>query len=64
VAFVVPRPGHHIDPDELVEWCRHHMANFKVPRSVHLVDALPVNASGKVLKASLRARRSGDQRPP
>ena len=31
VAFVVARPGHTVDPDELVAWCRDHMANFKVP---------------------------------
>jgi acyl-CoA synthetase (AMP-forming)/AMP-acid ligase II len=32
------------------------MANFKAPRSVHVVDALPLNASGKVLKFALRER--------
>jgi fatty-acyl-CoA synthase len=34
------------------------MANYKVPRSVVLVDALPVNASGKVLKRELRERHA------
>ncbi len=34
------------------------MANYKVPRSVVLVDALPVNASGKVLKRELRRRHA------
>jgi fatty-acyl-CoA synthase len=34
------------------------MANYKVPRGVVLVDALPVNASGKVLKRELRDRHS------
>ena len=34
------------------------MANYKVPRSVVLVDALPVNASGKVLKRELRQRHA------
>jgi acyl-CoA synthetase (AMP-forming)/AMP-acid ligase II len=33
------------------------MANYKVPRSVVVVDALPVNAGGKVLKRELRERR-------
>jgi fatty-acyl-CoA synthase len=32
------------------------MAAFKVPRDIHVVDALPRNATGKVLKASLRSR--------
>jgi acyl-CoA synthetase (AMP-forming)/AMP-acid ligase II len=55
-AFVVPRPGETVDRDELVAWAREHMANFKVPRHVEIVDALPLNASGKVLKYELRER--------
>ncbi|MBA2282915.1 MAG: AMP-binding protein [Acidimicrobiia bacterium] len=55
-AFVVPRGGASVDPDELIEWCRREMANFKVPRFVEVVDELPLNASGKVLKIELRAR--------
>ena len=53
-AFVVPRPGRVVDPAEVIAWCRDQMANYKVPRYVQLVDALPVNASGKVLKVELR----------
>ncbi len=56
MAFVVPRPGATVDPDELVAWAREHMANYKVPRYVEVVDALPLNASGKVLKYELRER--------
>ena len=56
VAFVVPRPGATVEPDELIAWCRECMANFKVPRRVEVVDALPLNASGKVLKYELRQR--------
>jgi acyl-CoA synthetase (AMP-forming)/AMP-acid ligase II len=56
VAFVVPRGGATVDPDALVAWCRDQMANYKVPRSIEVVDALPLNASGKVLKFELRAR--------
>ena len=53
-AFVVPKAGHTIDPDELIAWCRERMANFKVPRRIEVVDALPLNAAGKVLKFQLR----------
>jgi HIP---CoA ligase len=53
-AFVVARSGRTIDPDELVAWCREHMANFKVPRTVVVVDALPLNPTGKVMKFKLR----------
>jgi HIP---CoA ligase len=56
VAFVVPRAGASIDPDELCAWCAPRMANYKVPRRAVVVDALPVNASGKVLKFELRER--------
>jgi acyl-CoA synthetase (AMP-forming)/AMP-acid ligase II len=55
-AFVVLRPGPPIDVSEIVEWAREQMANYKVPRSVELLDALPLNATGKVVKDELRAR--------
>jgi acyl-CoA synthetase (AMP-forming)/AMP-acid ligase II len=53
-AFVVPRAGAIVDEAGLIVWCRERMANYKVPRSIRVVDALPLNASGKVLKAVLR----------
>jgi HIP---CoA ligase len=60
-AFVVPRPGQHVDGAELIAWCRDKMANYKVPRYVETVTALPANASGKVMKYQLReaARKTG-----
>jgi acyl-coenzyme A synthetase/AMP-(fatty) acid ligase len=39
----------------VVAWCRVQMANYKAPRTVDVVDALPRNASGKVLKFELRS---------
>jgi acyl-CoA synthetase (AMP-forming)/AMP-acid ligase II len=56
VAFAVPRPGTAPDPAEIVTWSREHMANFKAPRHVFLVDSLPTNPSGKILKPELRTR--------
>jgi HIP---CoA ligase len=53
-AFVVPRPGQQVDAGALIAWCRDKMANYKVPRYVETVGALPMNASGKVLKYELR----------
>ena len=53
-AYVVPRADATVDPAELIAWCREEMANYKVPRSVEVVDALPLNATGKVLKYVLR----------
>jgi acyl-CoA synthetase (AMP-forming)/AMP-acid ligase II len=53
-AFVVARSGIELDPAEIVAWCRERMANYKAPRTVVVVDVLPRNASGKVLKFELR----------
>lgn len=61
VAFVVPRvksdgTAHRIDSEEFLDWCKRQMANYKVPRSVHILSELPANASGKVLKYRLREK--------
>jgi acyl-CoA synthetase (AMP-forming)/AMP-acid ligase II len=55
-AFVVPAPGAQLTPAAVIAWCREQMANYKVPRAVEIVDALPMNASGKVMKYLLRER--------
>lgn len=53
-AVVVPRPGAVIDPQALIAWCRERIAGFKCPKTVDLVEALPRNPTGKVLKKELR----------
>ncbi|MGZ6753373.1 MAG: FadD3 family acyl-CoA ligase [Nocardioides sp.] len=53
-AFVVTMRD--VTPEEVVAWCRERLANFKVPRYVEVVDELPRNLSGKVLKNQLRSR--------
>ncbi|MFE9256722.1 FadD3 family acyl-CoA ligase [Streptomyces sp. NPDC006879] len=57
-AYVVRRPGAPLTAEDVISWCRREMANYKVPRTVEFVDELPRNASGKVLKTELRARRN------
>jgi len=59
MAFVVPKPGAELTPEAVIAWCREHMANYKVPRRVEIVAALPTNPSGKVLKYELRKRAAG-----
>ena len=54
MAFVVAAAGRTPDPDEIVAWAREQMANYKVPRRLRIVDALPLNPAGKVLKYQLR----------
>lgn len=55
-AFVVSRAGADLTAEELTTWARDQIANYKVPRRVEIVESLPVNASGKVLKYELRER--------
>jgi acyl-CoA synthetase (AMP-forming)/AMP-acid ligase II len=54
MAFVVLVPGNDASAEELIAWSRDHMANYKAPRAVAFLDALPVNATGKVVKDELR----------
>ncbi len=56
MAFIIPKAGATIIADDVIAWCRANMANYKVPRHIQIVDELPMNASGKVLKFELRAR--------
>ena len=58
-AFVVLRTEQTVSEQELIDWSRQCMANYKVPRHITFVDLLPLNASGKVLKYELRARTLG-----
>jgi acyl-CoA synthetase (AMP-forming)/AMP-acid ligase II len=51
-AFVVAKTT--VSEPELIGWCRDRMAGFKVPRAVEFLDALPLNATGKVMKDQLR----------
>ncbi|MGP0032112.1 MAG: AMP-binding enzyme, partial [Acidimicrobiales bacterium] len=56
VAFVVLREGTEADGETLRDYARAFLAEYKVPRRYHFVDALPRNATGKVVKPDLRAR--------
>ena len=53
-AFVVPQPGAEIDTGQLIAHCRAELSPYKVPRGVTLLEELPRNASGKILKKELR----------
>ena len=55
-AWLVLTAGTQAGPDDLRAWARTRLATFKVPRDVHIVDALPHNATGKILKGELRRR--------
>ena len=53
-AFIVRSAGSTITADEVIAWSKANLANYKVPRGVTFLDALPLNATGKVVKFTLR----------
>jgi acyl-CoA synthetase (AMP-forming)/AMP-acid ligase II len=53
-AIVVLAPGAAPDPEAVIAWARSRIAGFKAPKSVDFIEALPRNASGKVLRRELR----------
>ncbi|MFD4507680.1 ATP-dependent acyl-CoA ligase [Streptomyces sp. NPDC058457] len=56
MAAVVVRPGHELDPVEIIRHCEKRLAYFAVPRYIDIVDALPLTENGKVRKSVLRDR--------
>lgn len=53
-ALIVPKAGASIEPQQVIEHTRAHLAGFKTPKYVVIVDSLPKNPSGKILKRQLR----------
>ncbi|HEY8534213.1 MAG TPA: FadD3 family acyl-CoA ligase [Micromonospora sp.] len=62
-AFVQPKRGCALTPEELIAFCREKMANYKVPRKVSIVDEFPRTPSGKIQKFRLRELVGRDQEP-
>ncbi|MDK2761727.1 MAG: fatty acid--CoA ligase [Sphingopyxis sp.] len=54
-AVVVAKPGVSIDEADIIAWARDRIAPFKCPRSIDVIEVLPRNASGKILRKDLRA---------
>ena len=54
MLFVTARPGAEVTPDEVLAVCRQHLPKHMVPHSVLVLDALPLNANGKIAKPRLR----------
>lgn len=58
-AFIVPKLGASIDEKDVLEFCRKHLAQFKIPRSIEVIDEIPKNITGKILKRVLRRIAAG-----
>jgi long-chain acyl-CoA synthetase len=52
-AYVVLRPGATVAPGDLLAHCRAHLATYKVPRALQFVEAVPMTASGKIMRRML-----------
>ena len=57
-TIVVARAGQNLTQEAIISHCRQHLAGFKLPKAVVLVDSLPKNPSGKLLKRSLRTQHA------
>jgi long-chain acyl-CoA synthetase len=53
-AWIVREPGSKLTETELRNWCKQHIANFKIPHKVTFVDKLPRSGVGKLLRRELR----------
>ncbi len=54
VAVIVPRAGHRLTADEIINFCMEKLARYKIPRHVFFVEELPLLASGKIFKRQLK----------
>ena len=56
MAVVTLRPDMHCQPQDIIRHCRKHLATYKVPRKIEIVDTLPTGPTGKLLRRELRQR--------
>ena len=55
-AFIVKKPNAQVTEEEMIAWSKEKMASYKYPRFVEFRDALPMTATGKILKRELRVK--------
>lgn len=53
-AIVVAKPGEHPTPESVIAWAKERIASYKCPKTVDIIEALPRNPSGKILRKDLR----------
>lgn len=55
LAWVAPKSGVDVTPEEVIAFCQERLAKFKCPRDVRILPALPKSPIGKILRKELRA---------
>jgi acyl-CoA synthetase (AMP-forming)/AMP-acid ligase II len=55
-AVIFLKEGRQVTGDEIIEFCKNHLARYKAPKSVEFVESLPKNPQGKILKRELREK--------
>ena len=55
MAYVVVKDGREVSSEDVIEYARSKIARYKCPKTVEFIEALPRNASGKILRKDLRA---------
>ncbi|MCU0271434.1 MAG: 4-coumarate--CoA ligase family protein, partial [Acidimicrobiales bacterium] len=60
VAYVVLKDGHDVTTEQIQAFVAEQVAHYKQVRVVHLVDAIPKSASGKILRRILRDQARGE----
>ena len=53
-AFIIPKPGFDLRPEDVRDFCRGHIAWYKIPRHIAFIEEFPLTASGKIMKFKLR----------
>jgi acyl-CoA synthetase (AMP-forming)/AMP-acid ligase II len=70
VAFIQLKEGEQATEEELLAWCKEHIAAYKAPRMVRIIDEMPLTMTLKVMKRELRSRLleeaafKGTEQPP
>ncbi len=57
-AVITLRPGKAVTPEDLIEFCRVRIAHYKCPKTVEIIEEMPISGANKVLKSQLRAERN------
>ena len=55
IAAVALKPGSKVTEEKMIDFCKQHLAQFKVPKKVSFHDSLPKSSAGKILRRELRA---------